>query len=93
MPRFRDDTARIEQLLRKYDPLAVMGYFVMREGVADPDTYKEYEHRGAPMKIEHVALLYGKHPYLTDGSPLLDAGDTNAIADYLDRIPLLLPFI
>src|ERR1700678_1542800 len=39
----REETARVEDTLAKYDPLAVMGYFIMREGAIDPDTYKEYE--------------------------------------------------
>lgn len=63
----------LEQLLLQFNAFDMIANLWVSQLWADPEHYREATHQGLAAVVEYVALLYLKHPYLKDDSPIIDA--------------------
>ncbi len=82
---FRQRRDDLLDRIEPFDSLALLGHIFFAETFANPETYKEWAHRGLAAKVEHFALLLlirGTHAKETI-VPLDVIADVNEYLDYL----------
>jgi len=84
------EMAAIEAEILRFEPMDVLAYGLLRYAVANPETYKEYEH-GSVAMVEHIATLYAKHAPRTTFEQL-DGGTMQGVFETLDRVTMYWPF-
>jgi hypothetical protein len=90
-----DDEFRVKRdellgAIAPYRALALLGHVYFKETVANPETYKEWQHEGVAAKVEHFALLLLARDH--DGiERLVPETIVSAIHEYLELIFTALP--
>jgi hypothetical protein len=74
----------IEKLSQQYDSFDIIANIAFAELYADPETYKEWSHKGLQQRAEYIALLLLKHPFNSSDNRLLGDRELRTIRQQLD---------
>lgn len=60
--RYENDMARLAEMLAPHDAFEILGYLWLSNSIANPETYKEWEHEGIAAAVELAAAILLRRP-------------------------------
>lgn len=76
----------VEARLSEFDTFSVLGALSLQNHLADPETYREYSHRGKSVVAEYATLLALKRPYAEGTRLVRDEATLSELQTEIEQI-------